>query len=145
MKKSPTWHRLNRLIVGLAFSLAASTSVSWAAGQTVGAVTSVQPSATIAPAGEAPAVVTLNSDVSMADIVRTDVNGFVKIEFKDGSMLTVNPGSNVTIDEYVYDSSTNAGTLVMSVGSGVARFVSGSMKKENIRIRTSTATMGLRG
>lgn len=140
-----TWLRRKRLILGVALSLAASTSASWAAGQTVGAVTSVEPAATIAPAGKEPAVVTLNSGVSMADIVRTDVNGFVRIEFKDGSMLTVNPGSNVTIDEYVYDSSTNAGTLVMSVGSGVARFVSGNMKKDNIRIRTSTATMGLRG
>ena len=143
--KTTTGHRLNALILGLALSFAASTSVSWAAGPHVGAVKSVEPQATIAPAGKEPAVVTLNNGVSMADIVRTDVNGFVKIEFKDGSMLTVNPGSNLTIDEYVYDSSTNAGTLVMSVGSGVARFVSGSMRKENIRIRTTTATMGLRG
>ena len=143
--KTTASHRLTAFILGMAFSFAAATSVSWAAGSSVGAVTTVQPSATIAPAGKPPAVVTLNSGVSMADIVRTDVNGFVKIEFKDGSMLTVNPGSQLTIDEYVYDSSTNAGTLVMSVGSGVARFVSGKMKKEDIKIKTMTATMGLRG
>lgn len=142
--KTTVSHRLNAFVLGMAFSFAA-TSASWAAGHHVGAVKSVEPQATIAPAGKDPAVVTLNNGVSMADIVRTDVNGFVKIEFKDGSQLTVNPGSNVTIDQYVYDSSTNAGTLVMSVGSGVARFVSGKMKKEDIKIKTMTATMGLRG
>ena len=143
--KTTARHRLNAFVLGMAFSFAAATSASWAAGSPVGAVKSVEPQATIAPAGKDPAVVTLNNGVSMADIVRTDVNGFVKIEFKDGSMLTVNPGSKLTIDEYVYDSSTNAGTLVMSVGSGVARFVSGKMKKEDIKIKTTTATMGLRG
>jgi hypothetical protein len=134
---------------GVAFALplllALCGGQAWAAGETVGAVTSVQPAAVIVTPGTEPAVVDLSSSVKMSDILRTDVNGFVKIQFKDGSELTVNPGSNVTIDEYVYDEKTNAGKLVMSVGVGVARFVSGNMKKENIRIKTSTATMGLRG
>ncbi|MDF3075759.1 MAG: hypothetical protein K0S54_3426, partial [Alphaproteobacteria bacterium] len=134
---------------GVAFAfpllLALAGGQAWAAGEQVGSITSVQPAAVIVAPGAEPAVVDLSSGVAMADIVRTDINGFVKIQFKDGSELTVNPGSNVTIDEYVYDDKTNAGKLVMSVGVGVARFVSGNMKKENIRIKTPTATMGLRG
>jgi len=140
---------LDRQLAGVALAfpllLALASGTAWAAGEAVGSVTSVQPSATIEAPAEKPAIVEVNSSVAMADILRTDTNGFVKIQFKDGSELTVNPGSNVTIDEYVYDSSTNAGKLVMSVGVGVARFVSGNMKKENIRIKTPTATMGLRG
>ena len=116
-----------------------------AAQDSIGSITKVEPAATIESKGAAPAVVDINSKVSMADIVRTDINGFIKVQFKDGSELTVNPGSNVTIDEYVYDPRTNGGKLVMSVGVGVARFVSGSMKKEDIKIKTPTATMGLRG
>ena len=144
MTTSMKW-KLRGLAVGLPLSAAIGLGTAWSAGERVGSVIVVEPAATVTEAGKQPAIVKVNSDVSMADIVRTDVNGFVKIEFKDGSQLTVNPGSNVTIDQYVYDSSTNAGTLVMSVGSGVARFVSGKMKKEDIKIKTTTATMGLRG
>ena len=137
-----------RRIVGAAFAfplmLALTGAQAWGQGS-IGSITKVDPAATIASPGAAPAIVDINSKVSMADVVRTDINGFVKIRFRDGSELTVNPGSNVTIDEYVYDPSTNGGKLVMSVGGGVARFVSGSMKKENIKIKTATATMGLRG
>ena len=136
---------LNGVAFAFPLLLALAGGHAWAAGEGIGAVTSVQPAAVIVTPGAEPAVVDMSSSVKMADIVRTDVNGFVKIQFKDGSELTVNPGSNVTIDEYVYDDKTNAGTLVMSVGVGVARFVSGNMKKDNIRIKTSTATMGLRG
>jgi hypothetical protein len=139
----------SRRLTGVAFAfplmLALIGGQAWAQ-DAIGSITKVDPSATIETKGATtPAVIDITSKVSMADIVRTDVNGFVKIQFRDGSELTVNPGSNVTIDEYVYDPSTNGGKLVMSVGVGVARFVSGNMKKDNIKIKTPTATMGLRG
>jgi hypothetical protein len=60
--------------------------------------------------------------------------------------MTLGPGSDLTIDNFVYDPETKAGKLAMTAAVGVFRFVGGrASKDEPVIINTPTATVGIRG
>jgi hypothetical protein len=60
--------------------------------------------------------------------------------------MTLGPGSDLTIDNFVYDPETKAGKLAMTAAVGVFRFVGGrASKDEPVVINTPTATVGIRG
>jgi len=81
------------------------------------------------------------------DDVRTG-NGRIAIEFLDSSVVRLTEHSKIVIDEFVYDPDPNKSKLALSMASGTARFITGRLagiKKENIFIRTPSATIAIRG
>jgi hypothetical protein len=81
------------------------------------------------------------------DDVRTG-NGKVEITFKDGSTVKLTSQSKLVIDEFVFDPNPTKSKMAFSVVAGTARFVTGRMgliDKKNIKVRTATATIGVRG
>ena len=85
--------------------------------------------------------------ISSYDDVRTG-NGRMAIEFLDSSVLKLTEHSKVVIDEYIYDPNPEKSKLALNMASGTARFITGrlaAIKKENIQIRTPSATIGIRG
>ncbi len=86
-------------------------------------------------------------DIFSYDDVRTG-NGRIAIEFLDSSVVRLTEHSKIVIDEFVYDPDPNKSKLALSMASGTARFITGRLagiKKENIFIRTPSATIGIRG
>lgn len=79
--------------------------------------------------------------------IRTDRAGLVQVLLVDGSTFTVGPGSDLVIDEFVYDPQAGTGKLVATFGKGVARFVGGRLSKEKggVTINTRQGTVGIRG
>ena len=76
------------------------------------------------------------------------VNGRLKLDFIDSSILRLTEHTEVTLYEYYYDSKTKDGGIGMKMVSGTARFSTGRLgllPKENIVIDTPTATVGVRG
>lgn len=76
------------------------------------------------------------------------VNGRLKLDFIDSSVLRLTEHTEVTLYEYYYNSATNDGGIGMKMVSGTARFSTGRLgllPKENIVIDTPTATVGVRG
>jgi len=85
--------------------------------------------------------------IASYDDVRTG-NGRMAIEFLDSSVLKLTEHSKVVIDEYIYDPNPEKSKLALNMASGTARFITGrlaAIKKENIQIRTPSATIGIRG
>jgi hypothetical protein len=85
--------------------------------------------------------------IASYDDVRTG-NGRMAIEFLDSSVVRLTEHSKIVIDEFVYDPDPNKSKLALSMASGTARFITGRLagiKKENIFIRTPSATIGIRG
>ena len=85
--------------------------------------------------------------IASYDDVRTG-NGRMAIEFLDSSVLKLTEHSKVVIDEYIYDPDPDKSKLALNMASGTARFITGrlaAIKKENILIRTPSATVGIRG
>jgi len=86
-------------------------------------------------------------DIFSYDDVRTG-NGRMAIEFLDSSVLKLTEHSKVVIDNYIFDPDPSKSKLALNMASGTARFITGAlgkMNKENISIRTPSATIAIRG
>ena len=69
-----------------------------------------------------------------------------QVLFLDQTSLTIAPNSEVVLDRYVYDPSTDSGEMTVTVLKGAMRFVGGRISKtEPAMIKTPTATIGIRG
>jgi len=86
-------------------------------------------------------------DIFSNDDVRTG-NGRIAIQFIDDSVIRLTEHSKVIIDKFVFDPDPDKSELALSFIKGTGRFVTGKLKKirkENIRIKTHAATVGIRG
>lgn len=78
------------------------------------------------------------------DNVRTG-NGRIEITFLDNTKVKLTEQSKLIIDDFVYDGTPAKGKMALKFASGTARFVTGSMGKKGINLRTPTATVAVRG
>ena len=88
-----------------------------------------------------------NLDILSYDDVRTG-NGRIGIEFLDSSIVRLTEHSKVIIDEYIFDPDPSQSRMALEMVSGTARFVTGALgriNRENISIRTPSATIAIRG
>ena len=83
-------------------------------------------------------------DVYMNELIETDDESAVEIRFSDGSKLTVGENAKVVIDAYVYNPSGDSSQAI-TLTKGAFRFLSGSIPKEKVSIKTPTVTIGIRG
>lgn len=86
-----------------------------------------------------------NDRVIMQEVLETVRGGAMELELADGSVFTLGPSAKVTIDEFVYDPATSAGTKTVSLVQGALRYVSGDMDRAGVTLKTRTATLGIRG
>lgn len=87
------------------------------------------------------------STIVSYDTVRTG-QGKTAIEFVDETRVDVTQNSKLIIDEFVYDPSTSKGKLALKASFGTIRYASGQIAKnsrQDIKITTPTATIGVRG
>ena len=81
------------------------------------------------------------------DTVHT-AKGRTAIQFVDDTRVDVTEHSKLLIDEFVYDPNTQTGALSLKAALGTVRYASGQIAKnsrQNIKIRTPTATIAVRG
>jgi len=87
------------------------------------------------------------SDVISKDDLRTG-DGRMQVKFVDDSKLRMTEHTRIVIDNVVFDEDPSKSDLAMTFAQGTARFITGSLgtiEKENIRLRTPTASIGIRG
>lgn len=81
------------------------------------------------------------------DSVQT-ASGRIELAFLDDSKLKLTEHSTIVIDEFVYDPNPSKSKLALNFTSGTARFITGALgkiNKENIKIKTPTAEIAIRG
>ena len=89
----------------------------------------------------------LELGIASYDDVRTG-NGRMAISFLDVSVLRLTEHSKIVIDDFVFDPDPSRSRLALNMASGTARFLTGALgriNRENISIRTPTATIAIRG
>ena len=89
----------------------------------------------------------LELGIASYDDVRTG-NGRMAISFLDDSVLRLSEHSKIVIDDFVFDPDPSRSRLALNMASGTARFLTGALgriNRENISIRTPTATIAIRG
>ncbi|HKJ75942.1 MAG TPA: FecR domain-containing protein, partial [Gammaproteobacteria bacterium] len=89
------------------------------------------------------------SKLFTGDTVVTSAEGRVQIRFSDGSLLGLKPKSEFRIEEYHYageaDGSENAVYKLLKGGMRTITGAIGKTRKENYKVETEAATIGIRG
>ena len=95
------------------------------------------------------AVITGGSGVGVKSMdTAVTANGTMQIDFVDQTRVDITEHSRLLIDEFVYDPSNDRGSLGLKASLGTVRYASGQIAKkykQNVKIRTPSATIGVRG
>lgn len=86
--------------------------------------------------------------VFMGDGIASGSQSGMQLLLVDQTTFTIGPDSELTIDEFVYDPSANAGKVSASILKGGFRFVSGKIaanRPSDMVVKTPVATIGVRG
>ena len=126
------------LALGFAFALQSTASH---AQTRIGTANSVKPEASGSVAG----TLSAGSGVHANETVRTGSSGQAGMRFIDESNLHVGPSSSVRLDKFVYDPNKGSGTVVIEGARGAFRFSTGSQNKGDVKIKTPSGTLGIRG
>jgi hypothetical protein len=98
------------------------------------------------PPGGVDRVLRVGTDVQANEIISTATNDRAHLVFLDGTTLTIGPSSQLTIDKFIYDPTTQKGELAVNATKGVFRVIGGRISKTSaITVTTPSATMGIRG
>jgi len=120
-----------------------------AQAQNAGDVRELQGSANVTRGDGAAASLTRGAAIQRNDIVETATNGKMLIGFVDGTALTLGPGAEVVIDEYIYNPNGGANSATVRVASGAMRLVAGAIERAGgtnaITVTTAVGTIGIRG
>ena len=111
----------------------------------VGAITDVRGSARVVR--QDPYEASLNFNLLLRDDLRTS-DGRLEATFLDDSTVRLTEHSSLVIDEYVFDPNPSKSKMAISFASGTARFITGKLgliDKQNIKLRTPTADIAIRG
>jgi len=98
--------------------------------------------------GSKPIAVTLGTRVYRNDTLKTGADGSLAMVFRDDTLLSIGPDSELVVNEFLYSPAEGKLSLVARMLKGTAAFVSGIIGKlapESVRFETPVATIGLRG
>lgn len=82
------------------------------------------------------------------DTLVTGKDGQLSLTFIDDTRFSVGPNSNVAVDQFDYNRTTQAGAFVTRVNRGSLAVVSGQIaksKQDAMKVRTPTSLLGVRG
>jgi hypothetical protein len=138
----------SRLFFSLLAALALFAAMPLAlAQQKVGAAAAVNPDTSGTPPSGAVRQVVIGQDIVHNERIVTGATGQTQILFLDQSTMTVGENADLTIDDFVYDTSTSKGQLVMNTTKGILRYVGGALSKNAnaVSLVTPSGTLGIRG
>lgn len=140
----PTMQKYGFLV--LSFVLAAPV-VAAETGVPAGKVKRSEGNVTIDRASQVQ-VVKVGTLVYVGDRIRTGDDGAVGITLSDDTLLTAGARSTLLINEFQFNSTTREGGMLATLLKGTLSVVTGLIGKkapENVRIRTPTVVLGIRG
>ncbi len=129
----------------LAFASLSSTAL---AAEQAGVAAAVRGQVKLARVAIPPRGVASGEEILMQDTLESGPSSGMQILLLDETVFTIGPQSVLTVDEFVYDPSTNAGKVGATVAKGVFRFVTGKIAKKNPRdmnVALPAGTIGVRG
>ncbi|MGH1457092.1 MAG: FecR domain-containing protein [Alphaproteobacteria bacterium] len=114
----------------------------------IGAVQEISGEASVTRIDGTVETVGIGTPIYQGDVVETDETGAVNIMFIDETTFAVSEDARLSIDEYVFDPSTQSGTSNFSVLKGVFVFTSGLIGRDDpddVMIDTPSGSIGIRG
>ena len=103
---------------------------------------------TLNRANMAPDALTKGKPVESGDEIQTGPSGQAQVRFGDGSLISVQQNSRVTIRNYAYGGEPKSDSFLLDLLQGGLRTITGLIGKRNresYKVFTATATVGIRG
>src|SRR5262245_39745098 len=126
------------LAVAVVFALQPTASL---AQSRIGSAHSVTPEANGSVAG----TLSAGSGVHANETVRTGSSGKTGVRFNDSTSLSVGSSSTVRLDKFVYDPNKGTASMAIDASRGTLRLITGPQSKGEIKVKTPTGTLGVRG
>ena len=92
--------------------------------------------------------VTMGMHIMRGDVLRTGPDSSMGVLFRDDTSLSLGPGAEITVDDFVFDPAEGRLGMLVEVGRGTAAFISGEIAKlrpESMVVTTPLSTIGIRG
>lgn len=92
--------------------------------------------------------VALRTEVQVGDRIVTGVDGLVGITLADDTLLTAGHNSQLLINDFRFNTTTNEGSLLAMLVRGTLHVVTGLIAKNSplqVEFRTPTLVLGVRG
>ncbi len=95
-------------------------------------------------------VLSEKSEITVGDVVSTERDSYAQVKFTDGGQVTLRPNTQVKLDGYAFsESEPKADNFALALIKGGLRAITGLVGKrgnhEAYKLRTATATVGIRG
>ena len=84
----------------------------------------------------------------LGSVLKTGSDGSLGVTFKDNTMMSFGPDTELTVEEYLYAPADGDLKLVASLVKGTLHYISGviaKLKPEAVSVKTPTGIIGVRG
>lgn len=136
--------KMNRLVLALALLLPLG---ALADSQPIGFVKNVIGEASVSSAGNA-AKAAVGTPVFTGSVLKTAAGASMGVTFRDETVMSFGPNTELTVDEYLYSPSQGKLKLGSKLSKGSMNYVSGVIAKlqpDAVSVKTPTGTIGVRG
>ena len=154
-KNSPTRKALQRLttfalpLVCTALFAQSPPPLQLAQGpQSIGEVEQLRGAGFAQTQGQPPRIMGRGLALNEGDRLTTADNALAIIKLKDGTKMTLRPGTELVLSQYSYRDNSDTNAMVLQLLRGGLRALTGLISKSSpnaAKIQTSTATIGIRG
>lgn len=118
-----------------------------AAEAPVGSVKTVKGAASIVR-GNAAVATASGTRVYRNDVLRTGPDGSLSMVFRDDTIISVGPGSELSVNEFDFSPAEGRLSIITRLLKGTAVYMSGIIARlspESVRFETPVANIGIRG
>jgi hypothetical protein len=118
-----------------------------AESQAIGFVKNVVGEASVSSAGNV-AKADVGTPIFTGSILKTGSGGSMGVTFRDETVMSFGPNTELTVDEYLYAPSQGKLKLGSKLSKGSMNYVSGVIAKlqpDAVSVKTPTGTIGVRG
>jgi hypothetical protein len=132
----------------VAVALASGQAVLAQAKPTAGQVEAARGVGFVQTPGAAPRALGQGALVAEGDTLTTGKDSFAILKLTDGTRMTVRPNTELVMNTYRYEPAAQTGSMVFGLLRGGLRTLTGLIAKSSpdaAKIRTATATIGIRG
>lgn len=130
----------------LALSLVLGTGTVWA-NERNGTVKTLEGSVTLIRGDRSQPAVP-GAALREGDRIVTGPNSAVAFALADGSVVSMGPNTSLDLTHFVFDPTSQNGSLLLNLVQGTVRLITGIMGKTNpelVRVTTPTTVVGVRG
>lgn len=90
----------------------------------------------------------VGTPINMGNTLKTGPDGTLGVTFKDNTVMSFGPDTELTVDEYLYAPGKDRLKFGTSMTKGSLQVISGviaKLKPQSVTMKTPTATLGMRG